>query len=299
VRESNPARPVTLFTRDGRTLGTLPMNRPPVVVDVADGLEVRLVPWSLRPDGTFRSIAVPHLPPATVSRWTAADTVLAPVLRFSMAATPLDTIGWDEVFVETSRARDPIQVRVGLVTAAVSIDVGFDTPLRLPMPAGGQLGVRRALPESPSNGEVIVTLLAPSRDTLWSRSYGYRPRPFGGYQADSLAHQLGLGLRRQGADSAAVAGAIQRLPEFPAFFPPVTRIVATAAGEIWLQREPDGSPLTRWTVLDPDGAPLGQLRLPGSVIMRIVGRDQVWIVEPDRYGVPWLVRYDILRPTPS
>jgi hypothetical protein len=51
-----------------------------------------------------------------------------------------------------------------------------------------------------------------------------------------------------------------------------------------------------WLVVDADGRLRGRVELPARATMRWIDGDQAWLVEPDEFEVPWLVRYRLAEP---
>jgi hypothetical protein len=77
----------------------------------------------------------------------------------------------------------------------------------------------------------------------------------------------------------------------PPFLTPISRARAGEDGTLWLEREVEMSPTTRWLILQPDGAPRGQVVLPRNAVIRWTGPTAIYVVEEDEFEVPWLVRY--------
>lgn len=83
--------------------------------------------------------------------------------------------------------------------------------------------------------------------------------------------------------------------DLPAHLPPVTRVLRSADGEIWLRREQDLREEWRWTVLDADGRPAREVRAPRRLALHVLETARVWGVLTDDYDVPWVVRYRLRR----
>jgi hypothetical protein len=77
----------------------------------------------------------------------------------------------------------------------------------------------------------------------------------------------------------------------PRHYYPISSVLAADDGGLWLQREADGTPVARWTVLDASGTPRGEVRLPRSTALRVVSGAEVWAIVRDEFDVPYLVRY--------
>jgi hypothetical protein len=80
---------------------------------------------------------------------------------------------------------------------------------------------------------------------------------------------------------------------FPEYQPPVQQSVVGADGGLWLRREDAGGPTWRWLVLDDSGMPRGEVELSRRARVAWSRGDDLWVIEPDEFDIPWLVRYRV------
>ncbi|MEZ4379310.1 MAG: hypothetical protein R3B35_13620 [Gemmatimonadales bacterium] len=83
----------------------------------------------------------------------------------------------------------------------------------------------------------------------------------------------------------------------PEFYPPIRDLVVGNDGTLWLGRWPVGR--TRdWLVLDERGNLRGRVELPATLRVHAASTTQVWGTQPDRDGVPSIVRYRVVGASP-
>jgi hypothetical protein len=91
--------------------------------------------------------------------------------------------------------------------------------------------------------------------------------------------------------------ALRAAMTFPEYRLPVQYVERDADGRLWVSRnEPEGSPVRRWALLDEDGLPIGELELPDRARILWSSGDFAWLLVPDEFDVPWLIRYRITMP---
>jgi len=131
-------------------------------------------------------------------------------------------------------------------------------------------------------------------DTLDAMALAYGPVPLLGAQIDSIALAMAQGwAERMNAAVPAVAAEIKDQVVWPAYQPPVTKVLCGSDGSVWLRRELVGAPSARWDILDEDLAPIGWVKLPLGFDVKVVARDRVYGVELDDFDVPSVVRFDL------
>ena len=84
--------------------------------------------------------------------------------------------------------------------------------------------------------------------------------------------------------------------------PAVQGFFVTDDGYLWVSAtRADTSETNRvFEIFDPEGRYLGELRLPFAMLSNpapLLGRDRIVAVTQDEFGVPYIVRARIVRPT--
>jgi hypothetical protein len=293
---------LSLFDRSGRLLSAARLERV-VVGRETTGFTVTLGAVALGANGYFLGDRHPASLPALFD--VAGDSIALPHVRFDAQGSVVDTAGWYAIPV----ARPEREV----------VDVGASQYLTPAPPgtapivaivAGGRIVIEWRRTDGGDAGVFRVTRRDFAGDTVFTRTFRYRPVAFPDAVLDSAARRAARGtgtvthhtatgqsvrLQRHAADSAAARSAIRDRLAFPEFQPPVRSYRLGEGGSLWLQREDTGADSLAWTVLDADGLPVGNLWLPRSG-RRFLWSDGriLWAVEPDALDVPWLVRYRII-----
>jgi hypothetical protein len=273
-------RRVTLFSRAGELLATVPMAMVPF--EFGDPpIRLAASPATLRGDGTFEG--------SFMTIGSDSRPVRVPRLRFDARGEFVDTTGWHRFEIAL-----PVMVRVGPQTSAASRPLP-QTPLTTGVEGLRFTVDRRA---ARSAGLAELTLIATGdddADTLFVRTYPYRPIPLPAARADSLREAVVASLLGQGLPEAEVRRTVAAEIELPSFLPPVTRALTGRDTTLWLLREEDPSRGARWNVLDAAGEPLATVTTPGSFRLLVADAHRLWGVDVDELGVPWLVGYRIVR----
>jgi hypothetical protein len=301
---------ITLFRRDGSLVSTGRAEGLAVPLPQSHGF---LLPWAMRPDGTFTSYfgrivyARPDDPPTGVRP---TDSIPVPFVRFDATGDVLDTIGWThrppprmwQAPGEEPLPREFVQVgdRRMLVPSSPST-----LPWWEPLP-DGYLLVEAPLAEAADEGMVRVTRFGLAGDTLYHRELRYRPVPYTDDALDSIAARAARGeeggmlaVVRAGEPSPvpenweAIARRLRAAMDFPDFRPPLQSVWVAQDESVWLRRWGENGETARWVVLNPDGSPRGELELPRSVRPLWSRGDTLWAAELDEYDVPWVVRFRI------
>ena len=82
----------------------------------------------------------------------------------------------------------------------------------------------------------------------------------------------------------------------PRFYPPISAVVISADGKIWIRREELQTSEVCWEVIDLDGRRLGHFFLPTRVQVLAAERTAVWGVEHDELDVPSIVKFEVHVP---
>lgn len=167
----------------------------------------------------------------------------------------------------------------------------------------GGFVVERFIARSAEPAAITVTRLTEAGDTVFTRRFMYTPLPYPEAVLDTIAWRsaripggfyrpdTGPSRTPEGVDINAVYSTIRSSMSFPDYQVPVSFGIAGDDGSLWLRREDDGGPTTKWMVLDPDGAIRGIVELSRSSLPRWISRDAFVTVELDELDVQWLVRY--------
>ena len=133
-----------------------------------------------------------------------------------------------------------------------------------------------------------LTVLRPTGDTVFARSYPYDAEPI--------------------PDSAMDRGIAEMVPEnelarrfralgrarAPVVYPPID-VTLGLDGTVWVElRSPD--PGRRVEVIDEAGDPIGTLHLPPRSKIQQASRTHVWVTERDPLDLASVVRYRVVRP---
>jgi hypothetical protein len=235
-----------------------------------------------------------------------------PRVLFDATGAVVDTIGWDP-------SPNPRMVPPAGFSSNrfQSITVGSrrlrvpDPPPELPIWVvlnDGRIIVETPLATDAATGRVLISRLDLEGDTVYHREYCYRPASWTAEGLDSLAARASRG---PGAMFAVPSGgpsgsqepdpaaqrALRAAMTFPEYRLPVQYVERDADGRLWVSRnEPEGSPVRRWALLDEDGLPIGELELPDRARILWSSGDFAWLLVPDEFDVPWLIRYRITMP---
>lgn len=276
---------LNLFSADGSFINSY--SPAPVALELAPGINISLRPGMLASDGTLVSmwsVAVPSDPPT--------DTVQIPTVRMDTAGAVLDTIRLEQ-WAFQQRRTVTIAGRARMVPAAPST-----FPLHADAPGGGTFVVERPLAADSETGAFSVHRIDAAGDTVYQRSYRYRPLPWNDAAIDSVVARH-VSAMRMDADAGAAAAETRKAIAMPAFQPGVSTARAGSDGSLWIQMQDAASDRARWILLDGEGVARGALVLSRRATLRPVTADMIWVQEPDDMDVPWLVRYRIAGSQPE
>ncbi|HEY4320897.1 MAG TPA: hypothetical protein VGM77_06895 [Gemmatimonadales bacterium] len=142
--------------------------------------------------------------------------------------------------------------------------------------------IGNAVAGSPMTYRVLV--IATTGDTLFTRTYDYRPVAIPKRVIDSVIAFVA----RTVPDEAAL---FRQMP-FPANYPPVLRLFNGVDRTMWVE-EPATTPGHHWRVLDAKGEPVGTLIVPGSVELVAATRHLAWGIDTDADGLQSIVQWRI------
>jgi hypothetical protein len=294
---------ITLFRRDGTLLSA--SGRADLVrIPLPRGYGY-VTPWMMRPDGRFTSdftrVAFSRNDPPTGVQ--EGDSIPVPRVVFDATGAVLDTIGWDASppprmvappGAPTSRFE---MIEFGgrrLLVPDAPPPLGYWIPLH-----DGRLMIDTPLSTDEVGGIITITRLTLERDTVFSRSYHYRPERWTEAELDAEAERASRGFGSMEAMSGgsqppadpAAKRVLREAMTYPEFKLPLESATLDEDGRVWLARDVAGDSPRRWIIVDHEGRPLGEVELPPRTRFLWSSGDVFWTVEPDEFDVPWLVHY--------
>jgi hypothetical protein len=207
-------------------------------------------------------------------------------------ATPIDAK--IPVWLFTLEGRDPRTLVDRKQNGSVLVRVAegrrgmsFRNPYASP-PMAVVTGDRLVLYESDeSSSKFFLRWINAKGDTVDTLEQPYRPVPpdRGGFDAIMrIATARGFSAR-----------AVVESVKVPEFSPPVTMIVPSEGGKVWLRREPRGpGQAVRWEMYGPSGR-LRVIDVPEAVYVLKATESNVWGVYEDGDGVPKVARFSIVE----
>jgi hypothetical protein len=277
---------LSIFSMEGELFGTRPWTTE--TLSVGEYLFVPRVPVSLvlLPGG--EALASPGMmirgqPPG---QGVHSDSIRSPVLRMGKDLQIQDTVVW------TLREGTTVGVSKGGTVGSFSVPFG-DAPLYTLFPKGGGVAVvdrRRPGPgEEPRFG---ITLLGPMGDTTFAISVPYDPVPLTPAALDRIVSEVRAfpPPDRGGLTPAEVKKALEDHDLIPENHIPVTEVVGTQDGRIWVRREEVRVDSVVWNVFDSGGTPEATVLLPFRHELKAARGDLLVVLERDELDVPYLVK---------
>ncbi len=177
-----------------------------------------------------------------------------------------------------------------------------DSPLAGVTPSGSRVVVlERWVGEDHGPPELRLTSVDLDGDTLWTRTFGYEPRPVPEAELDSIWDARVESFRsfstlegRMTEDEAeeAYRAAMVR----PRYRPPIEAVVHDATDRILLLWAAGPGEASEAWLLDPEGTPLLAIPVPAGQRVHAFQEDHVWLVEHDAVGIPYLIRSRFVTP---
>ncbi|TVP78234.1 MAG: hypothetical protein EA352_02315 [Gemmatimonadales bacterium] len=260
---------VTMFSETGDVLETFPIpGVVPLSSDVAGVLPMAMGP-RLRSDG-FVYFEEPSAVVTLGGRDPIPDSMEVPLLRVDRAGSRPDTAGEVRLYLRPSNDEGgpnrPAQTNLDRDPGPPA-----DTPLRFQTDSATIVIERRVTSTSGyPRFSVYRVLLNGTTQYRWVISYS--PSELTSAEADSLVAARG----ESGV---------------PAHRPPVSGARIGDDGTLWVRGEITPEPDQIWFVIGPDGNGHGRVMLPSEASIRWIEGTVVYVVEPDEFDVPWLVRY--------
>lgn len=294
-------RRISLFDLDGNVLNVGRIEG--VRILLSSGQFGVIMPQSMQPDGRFTgdlTMFTSARDADTSNKPGENDTIQVPRVVFGADGQVADTLGWEPRPPERTGGWEYFQFKDRRVLRPMPPD---DRPIRIAVP-DGRIVIDRTPAQSGDDAAFTVTRTTLAGDTAWHRVYAYEPVRYSDAYLDSIAWErtrapsggvamISGQLRYQPMppDSLELFRAIRDGMDFPPFQPPIVRHHVGDDGSLWLRREDTAAPTYRWLVLDAEGRPHAQLDLPRRARPLWATLDQVLVVEPDEFDVPFLVRY--------
>lgn len=150
---------------------------------------------------------------------------------------------------------------------------------------------QRPLPTSPET--FTISKLGP--DSIeWTRRIRYEPQERSPALRDSIVDAWAAFVIRQGihATMPAARRAVASALELPSPLPPVSGVVISHEGDIWVRREVGSA---HYSVFDSGGRHLAQAQAPKGMEVLAATRNQAWAVHKDGAGVNYAVKLRIRR----
>jgi hypothetical protein len=298
---------ITLFDREGTLLSARRYES--VLVALPDG-QGHILPWTMRPDGRFTS----YLGRRT---WYGSgdsgagvspdDDIPWPFLLFDATGAVVDTIGWagrtpPGLWHSGEGEWQPTILQIGGRQWWVP-----EPPRELPewatLPDGYVL-VEAQATVTEEDGTFTVTRFGLAGDTVYARTFHYRPIRYSSADLDSIAARAARGEaggmvpfnpnRSSVPDNwREIARSLRDAMAFPDFKLPVEYAWPAQDGALWLRLRSASDTTARWLLLDAQGNPRGTMGLPAELRIMWNRGETFWAVEPDEYDVPWLIRFRI------
>lgn len=265
----------SLFNSDGQHIRSDRIASPPI-----PGVGIATISAYLT-NGT-----VLGYPSYSLSSVVAGELTHLPYVHMSRSGDVLRTLGYRDISGAAGLAT--IGDRIVLFQQPRS-----QTAFLTPAPAGDAFFLTRTPPPTGNRPTFTVTRFNVDGDTVYHRSYRYRPQPLppSAFEAmDKAAERM-----FPGVPAARARQALRESTKLPPSQLPVSDVVAGWDGELWLRHAElaDGGFL--WITLAPDGGMIGMIQVPGELTIKAVQGTAVWGVVHDELDVPSVVRYRVKK----
>jgi hypothetical protein len=150
-------------------------------------------------------------------------------------------------------------------------------------------------------GRFRLTRIATTGDTIYSRTYTYRPQRVSKELRDQLRSEFLTTYARlaPGDRIRSIADENLTIPDVhPPFTALRTWITVAADGSVWLRREDKGDSTVDWFVVAPDGSVAGRAIAPTGLRVLHVADGKVWGLIAGEFDIPYIVRYRAVERAP-
>jgi hypothetical protein len=138
-----------------------------------------------------------------------------------------------------------------------------------------------------SAGRYRVVLVNASGDTLFNRAFAADLVRIPASEIDEV-----IARRAQKNRPPSALAEMRRLA--PAHYPPFVGAVVGNDGTVWVRLRPEEGRV-KYLVLDATGNPIGQVQIPGNVLILNADRQRISAVETNNDGLRSLVDFVVLR----
>ncbi|MCA1790722.1 MAG: hypothetical protein LC667_12950 [Thioalkalivibrio sp.] len=157
--------------------------------------------------------------------------------------------------------------------------------------------IHRPVPTSDAPQEFQVILLDAAGDTVFDRSYPYRPVRVERKRAEAAINARFDDLATQFSERLPISRTklreeLQGWLEIPKYQSPVDQVVLGRDGTIWLRRGSYGEEVAPWVILDYKGNVVGETRLNAAADLWQASQRVVWITELGELDVPYARRLE-------
>jgi hypothetical protein len=159
-------------------------------------------------------------------------------------------------------------------------------PLHAVSPDGRLIAIVRTSMATAEQRTFAVTVMNLDSDTLFARTYPFEGVPIPQHIADSVVAMAAARMPPE------LAAAFKREAYIPPVYPPITRVLVSSHGIVWVELRDTGDG-PAYLVLNDAGDPIGTVRFQPNVVAAALDRDAVWCLEADENGVQSIVRYRI------
>lgn len=155
--------------------------------------------------------------------------------------------------------------------------------------------LRRTSDHAPHQFRLIK--LTVTGDTVFSRSFPYRPRPLDQEALEYRLSNVERAILRQSPAYNTVVRRDELARELyrPHHLPPIEQLLPGADGKLWLRRESRPGGKADYIMLSARGEELGMLQLPLEEYLIEADGERVWTVREDEDGVPSVAWYRVKR----
>ena len=259
-----------------------------------DGMYLSTVPQVLLPDGSGLA-AIYH----TTIRTSEPKGVLTteyetPYFHVWRESQQIDTVAWGGNHFKST----------GVTSAGTTFRFACPDftrgPLHNLMINGTGVVVVEQVNDDQAPTAFRVRLIGPRGDTVFDEAVPYAPVAVSEPAVQRAVKQI-RDASRHSVHTVDVPAApeIERAMRaadcIPANLPPVSQVVTTQDGSIWLRREDLATDSILWNILGQGGRIQGRLWLPSSQTVAAMADDILAVTERDELDVPFVVRYRLRR----
>ena len=307
----NVDRTLNVFRRDGALVSSKKLAQASVFVAVQDGGAGMIAPMYLRSDGRFVSqldYTLAGSDPMSqrmyaargvTARIGAKDTVMVPRVTFPVDGGTVDTIGWEPVLPpESVTAQPPAPAGRGGDGTITIGTTRYGVPRAPSVPSirlsfhEGSAAIVAPRPTAAQRATFDVARFDMAGKVVRRIRFEYQPGRYSARMLDTFAMRE---VMRRGPENPAAFRAVRAAMAYPEFQAPIYTAFAANDGSLWMRREENLSPRHRWIVVEPNGTVRGVVEIPRSAVPVWARGELAYAIDSDADGIPWLVRYRVVR----